>query len=237
MNSYSRRVLLVEDDAIARRFLADNLTADGYEIREAGTLAAAREVLAEGWPELAVVDLGLPDGDGLELLRQIRSSDRVARRADPDLPLIVLSGRGSEVERLRGFDRGADDYVVKPFSLLELTARIQAQLRRRRRLVGSRLRFGPLEIDSLARKVWLHGEPVLLSVKEFSLLRALAEEPGRVYTREELLREVWGYQTILPTRTLDAHVCRLRRKLSGTGEAFVVNVWGVGYRLADGGAE
>lgn len=237
MNARSRRILLVEDDEIARRFLADNLTADGFEVRDAGTLAAAQRILADGWPDLALVDLGLPDGDGLELLRQIRSSHRLVGRIDPDLPLIVLSGRGSEVERLRGFARGADDYVVKPYSVLELTARVQAHFRRPRRSARFRLRFGPLEIDSLARKVWLHGRPVALSPKEFSLLRALAEEPGRVYTREELLRDVWGYQTMLPTRTLDAHVSRLRHKLSLGGERFIVNVWGVGYRLADGSTE
>lgn len=228
------RILLVEDDPLARVFLADNLTADGFEILEAGSLAAARRLLEHGAPELAVIDVGLPDGDGLELVALVRGGDRAAARVDPDLPLLVLSGRGTEVERLRGFDRGADDYVVKPYSLLELTARIGALLRRRRPPGGARLRVGPLEVDSLAREVTVDGRRLILSAKEFGLLRALASDPHRVFTREELLRDVWGYGPGVQTRTLDAHAFRLRHKLAQHGCRFVVNVWGVGYRLLDG---
>jgi DNA-binding response OmpR family regulator len=230
------RILIIEDDPLARRFLADNLTADGYDVIEAATVAAARRLLEHGAPALALLDLGLADGDGLELLSLVRRGDRLAGRIDPDLPVIVVSGRGTEVERLRGFDRGADDYVVKPYSLLELTARIGALLRRRSRPAGARLRVGPIEIDVLARLVWLHGEPLHLSSKEFSLLRALAADPGRVFTRQELMRTVWGYDGSLRTRTLDTHVARLRRKLGAGGDRFIVNAWGVGYRLLDGGA-
>jgi DNA-binding response OmpR family regulator len=226
-------ILLVEDDRIARRFLADNLVADGFEVLEAGSLATARDLLARELPALAIVDLGLPDGDGLELVRFVRRADRIAGCVDPGLPLIVLTGRGSEVERLRGFERGADDYVVKPFSLLELTARIRAQLRRRDRRAGARLQVGPLEVDTVTRQVRVGEASVSLSVKEFGLLRVLAGDPGRVFTRAELLQEVWGYQLVAPTRTLDSHIHRLRRKL---GQGFIVNVWGVGYRLLDGGA-
>ena len=150
----------------------------------------------------------------------------------------MLSGRASELERLRGFGRGADDYVVKPFSYQELHARIVALLRRNHRRPGSgRIRVGPLELDVLARQVWLAGEPLALSKKEFALLRALAAEPTRVFTREELLRGVWGFRALGATRTLDSHASRLRKKLCAGGARFVVNVWGVGYRLIDGAIE
>ena len=149
--------------------------------------------------------------------------------------MLVLSGRDGELDRLRGFDRGCDDYVAKPFSYPELKARISALLRRaQRRPTLARLRVGPLELDPLGRQVWLHGEEIQLSKKEFALLRALAAEPTRVFTREELLRGVWGYQSIGTTRTLDSHAARLRRKLRSRGDGLIVNVWGVGYRLVDG---
>ncbi len=228
-------ILIVEDHRATRTFLADNLSADGYEILESDTAGDAQRLMETRFPDLAIVDLGLPDRDGLELLREVREADRVANRLDPDLPLLVLTGRAGELDRLRGFDRGCDDYVVKPFSYPELHARITALLRRnRRRPRLGRLRIGSLEIDPLARQVWLAGEHLELSKKEFALLRALASDPTRVFTREELLRDVWGYQSPGMTRTLDSHACRLRVKLRSRGTAFLVNVWGVGYRLMDG---
>lgn len=227
-------LLLVEDDELTGAFLADNLTADGYTVLTADTVASARRLLGTRTVELAIVDLGLPDGDGLELLRRVRGADGVADRVDPDLPLVVLSGRGSDIERLRGFERGCDEYLVKPVFYPELRARIAALLRRRGRTSrGSRLRVGPIEIDSLSRQAWLDGEPLRLSTKEFSLLRTLSADPGRVFSREELLREVWGYTSPCHTRTVDSHASRLRKKLSGGGDRFVINAWGVGYRLLD----
>jgi DNA-binding response OmpR family regulator len=238
MDSVLATILLVEDHEQTRTFLADNLAADGYEILEAGTAADAKRIMATKFPDLAIVDLGLPDADGLELLSTVRRSDRVSSRIDPGLPLIVLSGRSTELERLRGFTRGCDDYLTKPFSYPELHARIGALLRRaERRPAAMRIRIGPLELDSLARQAWLGGVNVPLSSKEFSLLRALASDPTRVFTREELLRSVWGFQSLGNTRTLDSHASRLRRKLSTTEVSFVINVWGVGYRLVEGGCE
>jgi DNA-binding response OmpR family regulator len=186
-------------------------------------------------PELAIIDLGLPDRDGLELLREVRDDDEVAGRLDPRLPILILSGRATELDRIRGFERGCDDYLVKPFSYAELRGRVRALLRRARTTPGSgRLRIGSLELDPLAREVRIDGEQVALSKKEFALLRALAVQPTRVFTREELLRGVWGYQSLCATRTLDSHASRLRKKLNVGGNAFVVNVWGIGYRLIDG---
>jgi DNA-binding response OmpR family regulator len=228
-------ILIVEDHPTTRRFLADNLAADGYEPVEADSAREGRRLMAAKAPDLAIIDLCLPDRDGLELLRDVRQADPLVTRLDPHLPLFVLSGRASELDRLRGFERGCDDYLVKPFSYNELRGRVAALLRRTRRGPRcSRLQIGPLEVDPLGREVWLNGEPIHLSKKEFALLRALAEEPSRVFTREELLRGVWGYRSLGQTRTLDSHASRLRRKLSVGGNAFVVNVWGVGYRLVDG---
>ncbi len=200
--------------------------------------ATREHLLDTAFPDLAIVDLGLADGDGLELLAHVRAADRIAGRLDPDLPLLVLSGRVSELDRLRGFDRGCDDYMLKPFSYHELSARVRALLRRTERRPGTgRLRIGSLDLDPLSRQVWVRGEPVALSKKEFALLRALAAEPTRVFTREELLRGVWGFMAMGTTRTLDSHAFRLRQKLNRSGDRFIVNVWGVGYRLVDGGLE
>src|SRR6202035_4268913 len=228
-------ILLVEDNGATRTFLAENLEADGYDLLEAEGLVDAIEVLERSFPDLVVVDLGLPDGDGLELLQYVRKTDRTVARVDPDLPLLVLSGRASDLERLRGFERGCDDYVVKPFTYLELRARIDALLRRtRHRPQMGRLKAGSLEIDPLSRQVWLAGRPLSLSKKEFALLRALASDPTRVFTREELLRGVWGFRAIAATRTLDSHAYRLRQNVNADGDRFIINVWGVGYRLVDG---
>jgi DNA-binding response OmpR family regulator len=228
-------LLLVEDDAALRTFLADNLSADGFELLLAETVRDGLRMLEYKQPDLALVDLGLPDGSGLELIERVRAADGVASRLDPDVPLVVLTGRASEVERVRGFEKGADDYVAKPFSYGELRMRLQAVLRRTRPRRGSgRLRVGDLEVDPASREVRLGGERISLSQKEFALLLALAAEPTRVFTKPELLRDVWGFRSLGTTRTLDSHACRLRRKLGVRGDSFVVNVWGVGYRLVDG---
>ena len=230
-------ILLVEDDDATRTFLADNLTADGYDLLVADCVSDGLRLLERRFPDLAVVDLGLPDASGYELLRRVRSADGVVSRVDPNTPLMVLSGRSSELDRVRGFDRGADDYVCKPFSYPELRGRVAALLRRSdRRPTRGRLRAGELEVDPPSREVRLRGERVFLSQKEFALLRTLVAEPTRVFTKEELLRSIWGYRAMGSTRTLDSHACRLRRKLGVHGERYVVNVWGVGYRLVDGAA-
>jgi DNA-binding response OmpR family regulator len=227
-------ILLVEDDDATRTFLADNLTADGYDLLVADCVSDGMRLLERKFPDMALVDLGLPDASGYELLRRVRAADGLASRVDPDTPMMVLSGRASELDRVRGFERGADDYVCKPFSYPELRARVAALLRRADgRTSRGRLRVGELEVDPPSRDVRLHGERVLLSQKEFALLRTLACEPTRVFTKEELLRTIWGYRSIGSTRTLDSHACRLRAKLGTHGDRYVVNVWGVGYRLID----
>jgi DNA-binding response OmpR family regulator len=227
-------ILVVEDDDATRTFLADNLTADGYDLLVADCASIGLSLLERKFPDLALIDIGLPDGSGLDLLRRVRGADGVASRINPDMALMVISGRTTELDRVRGFDRGADDYLCKPFSYPELRGRVAALLRRAdHRPARGRLRAGPLEVDPPSREVLLHGARVALSQKEFALLRTLASEPGRVFTKEELLRSIWGYRSIGSTRTLDSHACRLRHKLGVYGDRFVVNVWGVGYRLVD----
>ena len=229
-------ILVVEDDQATRTFLADNLTADGYELLVADCARDGLRLLETKFPDVALVDLGLPDGSGLDIVRRVRASDGVASRIDPAVPLVVVSGRGGELDRLRGFDRGCDDYVCKPFSYPELRARLKALLSRvemdcRRSPV---IEVGRLRIEVAQRRVSLDGEEVLVSQKEFELLRTLATEPTRVFTKDELLRAIWGFRSRGSTRTLDSHACRLRRKLVTEGERYVVCVWGVGYRLIDG---
>ena len=235
MSDLPAAILVVEDDPAVGTFLADNLTADGYELHLAGSIHDARRVLEHRKPDLAILDLGLPDGSGLDLLRQVREADLTGLPIDAALPVLVLTGRAGELDRIRGFERGADDFLAKPFSYGELRGRVHALLRRCRiRTSVARLRAGDLEVDPVSREVLLRGERVALSQKEFALLRALAVEPGRVWTKEELLRDVWGYRSMGATRTLDSHACRLRHKLAVHGARYVVNVWGVGYRLTDG---
>jgi DNA-binding response OmpR family regulator len=228
-------ILLVEDDAATRTFLADNLTADGYDVLVAESAGDGQRLLESRFPDAVLVDVALPDGSGLDLVASVRAADGVASRVDPHTPVLVVSGRAGELDRLRGFERGADDYLSKPFSYPELRARLVALLRRaqgRGRL--GLLRVGELEVDPPSREVRLRGQRIAVSQKEFALLRTLASDPTRVFTKEELLRNVWGFRSLGSTRTLDSHACRLRHKLGSAGDRFVINVWGVGYRLIDG---
>ena len=227
-------IMVVEDDDATREFLADNLKADSYGVVTASTGREALNLLQLKDCHLLLLDVMLPDASGYELCRRLRESDGLAQRIDPDLPVIFVTARGSEADRIRGFNRGADDYVVKPFHYPELIARIGAVLRRARgRREQGVLQVGELRVDPVSRDVSLDGKAIELSAKEFALLRTLAEEPTRVFTKEELLRDVWGFKLMGSTRTLDSHASRLRRKLSPSGRRWIVNVWGVGYRLTD----
>ncbi len=228
-------ILVLEDDPATGAFLRDELTADGFVVAHAPDLQTSRELLERTYPDLVLADVALPDGSGLELLRTIRQADGLQSGVDPRTPVLVLSGRTSETDRLRAFEHGADDVLAKPCSYPELRARITALLRRADdRPVRARLRVGPLQLDPSSREVRVHGRPVSLASKEFALLRTLAADPTRVYTKDELLRSIWGYGASSSSRTLDSHACRLRQKLADGGARLVVNVWGVGYRLVDG---
>jgi DNA-binding response OmpR family regulator len=227
----NRLILLAEEDPVIRTFLADNLTADGYELLIAANRAGALRTLQAQHPDLVVCDV---NGETLSLLDAVRGGDGVASRIDPDTPLIVLTAATDELSRLRYFDRGSDDVIAKPFSYHELRARVRALLARTYERTRGRLRIGELSIDPTSRQVHLHGTPVPLAKLEFALLRQLATNPTRVFTKDELLRAIWGLRACGASRTLDSHACRLRRKLAEHGAQAVVNVWGVGYRLIDG---
>ena len=229
----SATVVVCEDDAATLELLCDHLEADRYEVLPAPSAGDALRLCHYNTPDLLLLDLRLPDAGGLDVLREIRASEGAIGRYDPQLPVIVLSGRSTAADRLRGFNEGADDYVSKPFEFSEVAARIGAVLRRRdARRLGPR-RVGELFIDTATREVRVGGRPVRLAGKEYALLCALASEPRRVFTKQELLRDVWGYRSLARTRTLDSHASRLRRKLDPDHGRFVVNLWGVGYRLVE----
>ena len=223
-------VVVCEDDDPTRELLCDHLTADRYRALPAPSASDALRLCGYNHPDLMVLDLGLPDAPGIDVLREIRGS---GERFDPELPVLVLSGRTSDADRLRGFAAGADDYLVKPFHYPELAARVAAVLRRRSGRRAGPIRVGDLKLDPVRRRVVVAGREVQLANKEFTLLRALAAEPHRVFTKDELLRDVWGFRSQGRTRTLDSHASRLRRKLDPEGTRFVFNCWGVGYRLLE----
>lgn len=225
-------VLVAEEDDVARVFLAENLTADGYEVRTADSREQALARLSVQQPDVIVVDV---NGQTLGLIDAIRAGDGLAGHVDPTTPLIVLTARVDELHSIRVLDRGGDDVLAKPYSYPELRARLAALLRRARASHAPRLlRVGDLRIDLAARTVEIRGHRVELPAKEYELLRTLAREPTRVFTREELLRDVWGHAHGGRTRTLDSHACRLRRRLADAGgDGVLQTIWGVGYRLAD----
>lgn len=230
-------VMLVEADPEIRDLLLEELSADGYALVACESLVEGRRRLPTVFPDVVIVDIELPDGSGLDLVREVRGAGHTDVAVDPDLPLLVLSGRCSESDRVRAFEYGADDILATPFSYRELRGRLGALLRRRERHARrGRVRVGLLAIDPVRRDVRFGDRPLTLTQKEFSLLQLLASEPARVFTKDELLRAIWGFRApgTSTTRTLDSHACRLRAKLAGAGAPQMVqNVWGVGYRLND----
>jgi DNA-binding response OmpR family regulator len=227
-------VVVCEDDEPTLELLCDHLEADRYRALPAHCAADALRLCHYKQPDLLLLDLLLPDAGGLDVLREIRAAEGATGRYDPELPVIVLSGRGTDADRMRGFAEGADDYVVKPFHYPEIAARVRVLLRRcAARREGPR-RVGEIVLDTATREVRVAGRPVKLANKEFALLRHLAADPTRVFTKQELLRDVWGFLSLGKTRTLDSHASRLRRKLDPEAGRYVVNCWGVGYRLVDG---
>ena len=224
------RVLVVEDQRDLASLLAHNLRIEGFDVR---TVEDGREVLAlvTSWrPDLVLLDLMLPGMDGFEVLRGIRAHFQ-------DLPVLILSARGEERDKIRGFRLDADQDVTKPFSLLELLERVHALLRRATRTGpidgGAMLTYGDIAIDPTSRTVTRNGEQVTLSPKAFDLLLALCRREGRVASRVELLREVWGYGPLVLSRTVDSHVAELRRKLEDdpAEPRHILTVWKKGYRL------
>jgi two-component system, OmpR family, response regulator RegX3 len=225
-----RTVLVVEDEESITTPLVEALAREGFEAAVAPTAADALRLAGSLEPDLVLLDLMLPDGSGLDVCRELRRTSRV--------PIIVVTARGDEADRVVGLELGADDYVVKPFSARELVARIRAVLRRTETIAepagDEPVRVGALTIDSARRAATLEGEPLELSRKEFEVLELLAREEGRVVTRERLIEEVWDTTWFGSTKTLDVHVSALRRKLGDdpSQPRFIHTVRGVGFRLA-----
>ena len=221
-------VLVIEDDAAILRGLTDNLEAESYEVLTARDGQEGYRLIAECDPDLVILDLMLPKQSGHEVCRKVREEGFT-------VPILILTARSEETDLLLGLDRGADDYMTKPFSLTELLARVRALLRRAERLtvVPERLSFDDVTVDFLSHEVTKAGEPVRLSRKEMGTLRLLAARPGEVVTRQELLKEVWRYKRFITTRTVDNHIASLRAKLEdepGTPRR-LLTVHGVGYKL------
>jgi DNA-binding response OmpR family regulator len=227
-------VVVCEDDTVTLDLLCEHLAADRFGVMPAPSASDALRLCRYNHPDLLLLDIILPDASGLDVLREIREADGVDSRFDPRLPVIVLTGRGGDTDKVRGLDSGADDYLTKPFRYPELRARIGAVLRRREARHDGPSRVGEVTIDPVCRRVAVGGREVALAKKEFALLRALAADPTRVFTKEELLNTVWGYRGPSKTRTLDSHASRLRRKLDPENGRYVVNCWGIGYRLVEG---
>jgi DNA-binding response OmpR family regulator len=213
----SASVLVVEDDPGIATQLVRGLSRGGYAVDHVTT---GRDALDRADPDVVLLDLGLPDGDGVDICRQLRGRSEVA--------IIVVTARGEEPERVLALDAGADDYLVKPFGLAELLARIRAVLRRVRP-GGGTLRHGPLVMDVRARKVTVNGGAVALTPKEFDILECLATAPGQVVSRQEILESAWDAHWYGPTKVLDVHVAALRRKLGVPG--LIEAVYGKGFRL------
>lgn len=223
------RVAVVEDDPAIAEVLVLHLRRAGCEVRRYGDGGSALKDLDDFWPDLVVLDLRLPGMDGFEVLSRLRG--------ERDVPVLVLTALGETRDKLQGFRLGADDYVVKPFDPEELLARVRALLRRAGRLMDDVVSLGDLRVDRSAYAVHVRGHTVALSRREVDLLAVLAASPGRAFTRGQLLDQVWGMDSDVDERTVDAFVTRLRRKLQeawGAEEPApwrIETVWGVGYRL------
>jgi DNA-binding response OmpR family regulator len=221
-------LLLAEREADDRRFLERHLTSDGFDV--VGVAAAGEALVAaeRARPDVVLLGNPLPDASAVDVCSRIRSRDR-------RVPVIVLDAGGADtIDRVRAFDRGCDDWLARPFDYEELLARIRAVLRRAAPEPGERLEAGAITVDRGTRRVTVAGAAVVLAGKEFELLCKLASDPTRVFSKEQLLREVWGFRSSARTRTVDSHASRLRRKLAAAGAGgCVINIWGVGYKLLD----
>ena len=220
------RILVVEDEVAISEPLAESLDREGFDAEVAGTIEAARDAYLRQAPDLILLDVMLPDGDGRDLAREIRR--------ESDVPIIMLTARGEEIDRVLGLELGADDYVVKPFSMRELTARIRAIMRRGRATERrGPIEIGELRLDPASRTVTKAEDPVELAAKEFDLLQMLMTNAGQVLKREEIMDEVWDPHWFGPTKTLDVHISWLRKKIEDdpSKPRYITTIRGVGFRF------
>src|SRR6056297_3088742 len=228
MSTEQPTVLLVEDEPAQREVLNYNLEADGFRVMSADNGEEALMMVEETPPDIIVLDWMLPNVSGIEVCRQLK-----IRSATRGIPIIMLSARSEEVDRVRGLETGADDYVIKPYSMVELMARVRAQLRRTRpATMGERLEYGDIVLDAETHRVTRCDKALRLGPTEFRLLSTFMEKPGRVWSREQLLDRVWGRDIYVDTRTVDVHIGRLRKALcQHSGDDPLRTVRGAGYAL------
>jgi two-component system phosphate regulon response regulator PhoB len=222
-------LLVVEDEPAIQELVSFACGSAGFAVRRADNARSARAEVQQALPDLMILDWMLPDTSGIELLRELRSDDRTRV-----LPVIMLTARGAEADRVTGLDAGADDYVVKPFSPRELVSRVRAVFRRRApQLSGEALEYGPIKIDPVRHEAAVAGRSLKMGLAEFKLLRFLVGHPERVFSRAQLLDGVWGDHVFIEERTVDVHMLRLRKALEPAGARDLVQtVRGLGYRLA-----
>ena len=224
----SQKILIIEDEPDIRKALEYNISREGYDVTCASSLSEGRQKLESASFTLLLLDLMLPDGSGLDLCRELKQD-----KSSSSMPVIILTAKDDEVDKVVGFELGADDYVTKPFSVRELILRVKAVLKRGERKSDNmevQRQFGELKIDVDSHEVFVNDEQVNLTALEFKLLRQLVDRRGRVQSRDQLLSDVWGYSSDVTTRTVDTHIKRLREKLGDMGK-YVQTIRGVGYKF------
>ncbi len=224
----SQKILIIEDEPDIRKTLEYNITREGYEVISASSLSEGRQKLESDSFTLLLLDLMLPDGSGLDLFRELKQDKSLST-----MPVIILTAKDDEVDKVVGFELGADDYVTKPFSVREIILRVKAVLKRGERKSDNmevQRQFGELKIDVDSHEVFVNDDHVSLTALEFKLLRQLVDRRGRVQSRDQLLSDVWGYSSDVTTRTVDTHIKRLREKLGDMGK-YVQTIRGVGYKF------
>ena len=229
----SNKVLVIEDEPDIRKTLEYNLSREGYKVEGCGSIEEANTFLENPSYSIILLDLMLPDGSGLDLCRQIKSNSTTQ-----EIPILILTAKDDEVDKVVGFELGADDYVTKPFSVRELILRVKAILKRNTKTSNLsnqtheiNRNFGSLKMNVESHEVFINDEEIILTALEFKLLRQLVERRGRVQTRDQLLEDVWGYSSNITTRTVDTHIKRLREKLGSMGK-YVQTIRGVGYKFS-----
>jgi|TARA_B100001540_G_scaffold114429_1_gene102532 two-component system phosphate regulon response regulator PhoB len=222
-------ILIVEDEPDIRKNLKYNISREGFDVITAGSLSESEEIVNSNSISLIILDLMLPDGSGLDLCKKFKSNSKTE-----SIPIIILTAKDDEVDRVVGFELGADDYVTKPFSVRELILRIKAILKRgqtKKEVVEVERQFGDLSMDIESHEVYVNNDEIDLTALEFRLLRHLVDRRGRVQSRDQLLSDVWGYSAEITTRTVDTHIKRLREKLGPMGK-YVQTIRGVGYKFS-----
>tara|TARA_A100001234_G_scaffold88222_2_gene77810 strand:- start:1750 stop:2448 length:699 start_codon:yes stop_codon:yes gene_type:complete len=231
INGLTKTIFIVEDEPDIRETLAYNLSQEGFKVEEFSDAESCLEKINEKTPDLLILDLMLPGMSGLDLCKEIRANKSLS-----NLAIIMLTAKGEEIDRIIGFELGADDYVTKPFSVRELILRVKVILKKQTESLENieEVEFGAIKINLDAHEVSINDDEINLTALEFKLLKHLVQRRGRVQTRDQLLGDVWGYSSEVTTRTVDTHIKRLREKLGSVGD-YIQTIRGVGYRLNNQG--